>query len=222
MPSSEHIEIDFDGEFCPTPAETNAIVIWEELCTRYPKFWFGDPSLKASGNHIFGISATKNGKHPIGNVSIGEDLGLNLNEIPLKEDFLSVGQWRWALADPKSLDHFFAIMDCIYEGFHQFREGQTLQVGNRIEFDDVLDKDQATKKLHMRAAEILDVPYQRQFIVDLQAELNNPEFVKAKEPTDWRTYIVAEVREHWHHLDELGRLLIWISAMDRMKRENYG
>ena len=144
----DSIEIDFDQDFCPPPAEQNAIVIWEELSSKYPKFWFGDPSLKASGNHVFGICVGQKSQHAIGNISVGDNLGLNLNEIPLAEveTDLSVGSWSWALADPKSLDELFKIMDSIYDGFHQFREGQSLQIGHKIE-DDMLDREQTTKKL---------------------------------------------------------------------------
>jgi hypothetical protein len=211
---TDHIEIDFDGDdFCPPPTEQNAIVIWEELNTKYPKFWFGDPSFKASGNYTFGIAAQKSGKQPIGTITVGEELKLWLTEIPLADVpiDLSKGTWCWALADPRSLDEFFQVMDCIYEGFHQFKEGQSLQIGNRLEIDDVLDKEQATKKLFMQAADIVGQPYQRKFIVDLQAELQNPEFSRAG-PVDWQSQITTEVRENWHFLDEMTRLLFWMGA----------
>ena len=84
----------------------------------------------------------------------------------------------------------------------------------------MLDREQTVKKLYILAADILGVQYQRVFIVNLQLELDNPEFIKATESTDWRTYIIDDVRKNWHFLDELCRLLFWISAMDRIKRED--
>tara|TARA_R110000868_G_scaffold276064_3_gene535701 strand:+ start:173 stop:427 length:255 start_codon:yes stop_codon:yes gene_type:complete len=80
-------------------------------------------------------------------------------------------------------------------------------------------KEQTTKKLYMIAADVLGVQYQRQFVMDLHDELNNPEFVNASNNSDWRTYVVNEVQENWHFLDEFGRLLFWISAMDRMRKD---
>lgn len=215
---SEHIEIDFDGDdFCPPPTEQNAIVIWEALSTKYPKFWFDDPSLKTSGNYNFSFGhPTGRSKIHVGSISVGEYINLQLREIPLgyQEEDLSAESWSWALADPKSLDGLFRIMDSIYKGFHQFKEGQTLQLGNKLEIDDVLDKDQTIKKLFMRASEILEVPYQRRFITELQEELKNPEFNRATGTDDWRTRIAPEVRENWHFLDELARLLFWIGAKE--------
>ena len=84
----------------------------------------------------------------------------------------------------------------------------------------MLDRDQTARKLYMTAADILGVQYHRQFIIGLQNELNNPEFIQAMKTTDWRTHIIAEVRENWHFLDELSRLLFWLSAMGIVKREN--
>jgi len=83
-----------------------------------------------------------------------------------------------------------------------------------------MDKDQTIKKFYMMAADTLNVQYQREFINDLQTELNNPEFEKASERTDWRTYIIDEVCKNWHFVDELSRLLFWFSAMDRVKEND--
>ena len=81
----------------------------------------------------------------------------------------------------------------------------------------MLDKEQTIKKLYMAAADVLEAQYNRQFIMDLQLELNNPEFVKAHKLSDWRTYIINDISENWHFIDELGRLLFWLSAMDRVE-----
>ena len=81
-------------------------------------------------------------------------------------------------------------------------------------------KEQATKRLYTVAADILGTLYQRQFIIDLHDELNNPDFTNIPKDSDWRMYIIGEVRENWHFLDEFGRLLFWIDIMNRMKQKN--
>ena len=163
------------------PAEQNAIVIWGALSTKYPKFLFGDPSLKAPGEYVFDqYLSCRSLRYPvIASVSVGEYISLKLHVVPAEINVdLSVGQWSWSAADPRSLDEFFMIMDGIYEGFHQFREGQALQLGGKVE-DNMLDRDQTARKLYMTAADILGVQYHRQFIIGLQNELNNPEFIQA-------------------------------------------
>jgi hypothetical protein len=218
---SSHLKIDFNGQdFCPPPAEQNAIVIWRELGVRYPKFWFGDLYLCSNSNpenYSFAFSdirqeapLTTKSVVAIGSISIGGDISVQLYEIPLIYPGLSDGPWGWSLSDPKSLDEFFKIMDNIYEGFHTYQEGQALQIGSP-EGIDVLNKDQTVKKLYLQAADMLDATYERDFINKFKAELQNPNFEETL--SDWRAHISAEVRENWHFLDELARLLFWMSAM---------
>jgi len=216
---SSAFKIDFNGhDFCPPPAEQNAIVIWRELGVRYPKFWFGDlylappldPEPETGYSFAFAEMADAKSVVAIGSISIGEDISIKLYEIPLAGVDLSGGPWGWSLSDPKSIDEFFKIMDDIYEGFHTYQEGVALQIGSLAEID-VLNKEQTIKKLYMQAADMLDVPYQRDFISKWQAELQNPEF--EKETSDWRAHIMNEARENWHFLDELARLLFWMAAM---------
>ena len=219
---SNAFKIDFNGhDFCPPPAEQNAIVIWRELGVRYPKFWFGDLCLapahpEPETGYDFTFSDMKqtgplnNDTPAIGSIAIGEDISIKLYEIPLVGVDLSGGPWGWSLSDPKSIDEFFKTMDDIYKGFHTYQEGVALQIGSLAEID-MLNKEQTIKKLYMQAADMLDVPYQRDFISKWQAELQNPEF--EKETSDWRAHIMNEARENWHFLDELARLLFWIAAM---------
>ena len=81
---------------------------------------------------------------------------------------------------------------------------------------DMLNKDQARKKLLSKAAEILGRRYDRAFISEFQDELNVPQFEVYLDSQNWQHHVPTEIQELWHFLDEFARITVWMIANNQI------
>ena len=84
----------------------------------------------------------------------------------------------------------------------------------------MLNREQATKKLYSNSADLSEQHYDRAFIAEFQNRLNDPQFETKTNPEDWQYYVPAETKEFWHYMDEIARILIWITAFRQIPKES--
>ena len=76
----------------------------------------------------------------------------------------------------------------------------------------MLNREQATKKLYSNSADLSEQHYDRAFIAEFKDRLNDPQFETKTDPEDWQYYVPTETKEFWHYVDEIARILIWMTA----------